>query len=204
MRPVSSDTLLFLCHYPSRLSATGIDCSGRASIPVARISRARLARVLKGFVHNQLDLPFQFTVEGALNKPNSTRSTAACRFLAEYLDSQRRKVMTSAISPKRVKAGDPYTTTVNFKDTVLNGFFDNRVVHLDSDFRAWNWIPAPFPEILPSGCGDPRRSHPIRASASARRISSAEGAPSARHASPSDAALPPRTSRPPISTVGEP
>jgi hypothetical protein len=104
-----------------------------------------VAAQLKGFVHNQLDLPFQFTVGGAANRSKSTRFAAACEFLVEYLDSQRRKVMTSTISPNRVKAGDSYTTTVNFKGTVLNGFFDNRVVHLESDFRAWNWDPSTLP-----------------------------------------------------------
>jgi hypothetical protein len=43
---------------------------------------------LKGFVHNQLDLPFQFTVDGAPNKSRPMRFAAACRFLVEYLDSQ--------------------------------------------------------------------------------------------------------------------
>ncbi len=48
------------------------------------------------------------------------------------------------------------------------------------------------------------RSHATRAPPNGGRISSAEGAPYTRHANTSDPALPPRTSRPPSSTVGEP
>lgn len=96
---------------------------------------------LKGFIHAQNDLPFSFVG----NRQNSRRESAAFRSayreLIAFLQNQRSRILQSTISPQRVRSGDLYTTTVLFKGTVLNGFFDNIVVHLDSSFRCWNWDP---------------------------------------------------------------
>ena len=100
---------------------------------------------LKGFVHDQHDLPFSFPgyPENARREAAAFRS--AYKPLIRFLQSQRRKLFESSISPARVASGDVYTTNVAFSGSVLNGFFDNYVVHLESNFRTWNWDPETIP-----------------------------------------------------------
>jgi hypothetical protein len=53
----------------------------------------------------------------------------------------------SRIEPAIVPAGKAYTTFVEFKGTVRHGFFDNRIIHLDSSFQTWNPDPITLPQI---------------------------------------------------------
>ena len=43
------------------------------------------------------------------------------------------------ISPKRVKQGNEYKTSVQFSGFLRNGFFDNYIQHLESNWHTWNW-----------------------------------------------------------------
>lgn len=47
--------------------------------------------------------------------------------------------LRSEITPRRVRQGETYTTRVQFRGSVSNGFFDNYVEHRGSNFRTWNW-----------------------------------------------------------------
>ncbi len=94
---------------------------------------------LKGFIHNQVDLSLFY--KGSNNQPRKeAASFRRCyRKLIDLLLNTESDTFTSTISPKRVREGEPYITTVHFRGKVQNGFFDNKVVHMDSGFVTWNW-----------------------------------------------------------------
>ena len=114
----------------------------RRIVPVVQ---AEIISELKGFVHAQHDLPFLFSSSPEDHRREATAFRSAYRKLIEHLQSQRRKLFESSISPRRVASGDVYTTNVVFRGSVQNGFFDNYVVHLESNFRTWNWDPETLP-----------------------------------------------------------
>jgi hypothetical protein len=91
---------------------------------------------LKGFIHNQVDLPFIFE-GGPLNSHKEAQSFMKCyKELIRHLEEIKFK---ASISPKKVKQGETYTTTVRFIGHVINAFFTNHVVHLDSTWNLWHW-----------------------------------------------------------------
>jgi hypothetical protein len=91
---------------------------------------------LKGFIHNQIDLPFQF--EGNIsNSQKEAQSFRKCyKELIQHLEETAFK---SSIYPRKVKQGDSYTTKVHFIGKVKNAFFDNYVLHINSNWSTWNW-----------------------------------------------------------------
>jgi hypothetical protein len=119
--------------------AHGVQCR------IVPIVEQEIISELKGFVHDQHDLPFSFR-RNQDRRHEARDYRRAYELLIEYLQGQRSASFQSAISPSRVVSGDAYTTEVTYRGTVQNGFFDNRVVHQTSDFRKWNWDP----ETLPS------------------------------------------------------
>jgi len=97
---------------------------------------------LKGFIHNQIDLPFTFEGNASQNRKEAKSFRKCYKELILHLEDEMvEPVLKSFISPKKVKQGDPYTTKVHFIGKLKNGFFDNYVVHLDSNWRKWNWDP---------------------------------------------------------------
>lgn len=93
---------------------------------------------LKGFINNQLDLPFNF--EGHSNKKIEASNFNKCyKLLIEYLENSLVKYFKSKVTPKKIKQGAVYKTTVIFKGNLINGFFDNYVEHLESSFRLYHW-----------------------------------------------------------------
>jgi hypothetical protein len=91
---------------------------------------------LKGFIHNQIDLPFIFDGD-PLNSRREAQSFMKCyKELIRHLEGIKFK---ASISPKKVTQGDTYTTTVNFIGHAKNAFFTNYVVHLDSAWSFWHW-----------------------------------------------------------------
>lgn len=97
---------------------------------------------LKGFIHNQIDIPFIFEGHKS-NKWKEAQNYRKCyKELIKHLESESViPKLKSSISPKKVRQGDKYTTKVHFIGNVKNAFFDNHVEHLESDFRRWNWDP---------------------------------------------------------------
>jgi len=97
---------------------------------------------LKGFIHNQIDLPFKFKGNQFNKRKEAQSFRKCCSELILHLENEMKEyVLKSSISPKKVKQGDPYTTKVHFIGNVKNAFFDNYVIHLDSNLRKWNWDP---------------------------------------------------------------
>jgi hypothetical protein len=113
----------------------------RVTIPLVE---AAIVGTLKGFIHDQNDLPFTF---GSRDVPAQHQGRAfgrACGLLVTHLEDSHSTLFESSLEPTRVKRGHSYTTTVRFRGTVRNGFFDNRVQHLESKFRTWNVDPETF------------------------------------------------------------
>lgn len=121
---------------------------------------------LKGFIHNQLGL---FTYISDRNNKNRE----ARNFRKAYVDiinylttpgkentmivlSENVKKFITRIEPKIVREGDTYTTYVHFIGDVKNGFFDNYVKHMKSDFYRWNYDKN---TILKTGPTDPGTIH---------------------------------------------
>lgn len=111
--------------------------------PLALADRA-LIPDLKGFVHSQQDLPFHFAADGTRRSESLSFRRACDQLRSHLIDTSAIRWFQSRITPQLVPAGGKYTTTVEFKGTVRHGFFDNRVEHLDSDFRQWNPDPETF------------------------------------------------------------
>jgi len=91
---------------------------------------------LKGFIHNQIDLPFIFDGD-PLNSRKEAQSFMKCyKELLRHLEEIK---FNASISPKKVKQSNTYTTTVKFIGHAKNAFFTNYVVHLDSPWTLWHW-----------------------------------------------------------------
>ena len=120
---------------------------GRDLVPIVE---SGVLHELKGFVHDQNDLPFVFAGDRVRKQRESAMFRQAYLQLIEYLQNQRAGTLTSLIVPARVPVGGQYTTRVAFKGVVRDGFFDNYVVHLGSSFRRWNWDPNTMPGIRPA------------------------------------------------------
>jgi hypothetical protein len=117
---------------------------GIGKSPLAVADRALIGE-LKGFIHSQQDLPFHFAADGT-QRSTSLAFRRACEQLREHLVATSAiKLFQSRISPPNVQAGSAYTTSVEFKGLVRHGFFDNRVIHLGSDFNKWNPDPGTLP-----------------------------------------------------------
>ncbi len=101
---------------------------------------------LKGFVHDQMDLPFSFS--GHPNQAREARAfRASCVALRSYLGSVASlRLLQSEISPQKVRLGDAYTTTVSFRGKVTNGFFDNFVANQGTGRGIWNWDRETLPD----------------------------------------------------------
>ena len=101
---------------------------------------------LKGFIHDQMDLPFCFA-GGSDQRREARAFRVSCVALRSYLDSVTAlRLLQSDINPKKVPLGDPYTTTVSFRGKVTNGFFDNFVVNQGTRHEIWNWDPETLPD----------------------------------------------------------
>lgn len=111
----------------------------RHIIPLVEIS---IIDELKGFIHNQIDLPFKFEGDSSNKRKEAPRFRKCYKELIVHLEGQIAKpILRSSISPKKVKQGGDYTTKVHFIGNVRNAFFDNYVTHLDSGWQTWNWDP---------------------------------------------------------------
>lgn len=114
---------------------------------------------LKGFIHNQIDIPFSF--KG--NRDNSRKESYSYRKcylnLLKYLSStyyqsiDSKPMFKATVKPGKVKSGDKYTTSVKYKGVVKNGFFDNLVRHQSSSWKTWNWDKETLPNSKPTTAG---------------------------------------------------
>jgi len=111
---------------------------GRMIFPIAEKS---IIKNLKGFIHDKMDLPFSFEKNKFDPKKEGLNFRKCYKGLIEYLD----KIIVvepqfeSAIIPSIAKQGENYRTRVKFIGKVLNGFFDNYVKHVESNWDTWNW-----------------------------------------------------------------
>lgn len=121
---------------------------GREVVPLVE---SGILHDLKGFIHGQHDLPFTFRGDSAQPRREANSFRKAYKLLIQDLQAKRDRLFQSSITPSRIRRGDAYTTHVTYRGTILNGFFDNYVEHLESDFYVWNWDPG----TLPSHDGDP-------------------------------------------------
>jgi len=99
---------------------------------------------LKGFIHAQQDLPFHYSTDGKPRQEAAAFRRACLQLRAHIVGTSTIRLFQSRITPQLLRAGARYTTVAEFKGDVRHGFFDNRVVHLDSDFRRWNPDPETF------------------------------------------------------------
>jgi len=109
--------------------------------PILPIVEAQIMKRLKGFVHAQLDLPFVYSGNRTNAKSERREFRVVCEDLVLHLSDSDIQLFKSHISPKSVRVGETYTTKVEYRGNIWNGFFDNYVVHIGSDYRGWNWDP---------------------------------------------------------------
>ena len=115
--------------------------------PTLALVEAEIMANLKGFIHDQQDLPFSFPgFENRRREASAFRK--ACLRLREHLETTSlAKPLQSSISPGRVRLGEEYTTEASFRGTVRFGFFDNLVVNRASGHERWQWDPETLPRV---------------------------------------------------------
>jgi len=95
---------------------------------------------LKGFIHDKIDCPFLFQGNDKSARSETVEYNKCILKLVNYLpELSLEPKLTSSITPKKIKQGEKYTTTVEFVGSLKNGFFDNLAKHQLSDFKIWNW-----------------------------------------------------------------
>lgn len=94
---------------------------------------------LKGFIHDQVDLPFHFEAYDSNPRKEARSFQKSYKLLIDYLERTLVRVFETSIRPKRVSQGASYKTTVKFEGYLENGFFDNLNEHVASGFRRWFW-----------------------------------------------------------------
>ncbi|MCB0811122.1 MAG: toll/interleukin-1 receptor domain-containing protein [Flavobacteriales bacterium] len=115
-------------------------------IPYVIIDR-NIRSSIKGFVHSEMDLPFSYLSDTNKFKEGHSFRKACVdlyEFLQESIPSKGVTQFESEILPKRIASGDIYHTKIRFRGSVVNGFFDNRVIHQESNFRRWQPDPHTF------------------------------------------------------------
>lgn len=104
-----------------------------------------IIKKLKGFVHNQIDIPFSFESNIKSKNKEGISFRKSYLNLLDYISSfyaptlESKPILIAEITPNRLAQGDNYTTTVQFKGIVKNGFFDNLIRHQGSTWKKWNW-----------------------------------------------------------------
>jgi len=113
------------------------EASKRTLFPIVE---NQIIHKLKGFINNQIDLPFVFDGYEDNPRKESYSFRKSCVDLVAHLESIIIPLFfSSTIYPKTVVQGDSYTTRVQFKGKVNYAFFDNYVKHLESKWETWNW-----------------------------------------------------------------
>jgi hypothetical protein len=110
--------------------------SGKAVFPIVE---SQIIKSLKGFITDEDSLDFKFNGNKQNPKVENISYRKACHELAAYLNDTIPDIFTSEIIPVKVNAGEDYITTVTFKGKITNGFFDNQIIHQESNFRGWQW-----------------------------------------------------------------
>jgi hypothetical protein len=106
-------------------------------IEIIPIIDDKVLKKLKGFVHSQVDCPFLYTSDKNPNKESAAFRKAYSALLS-FLKPNSSQYFKSHLSTNVIRQGEAYTTFVEFKGFLNNGFFDNYVQHLSSDFYRWN------------------------------------------------------------------
>jgi hypothetical protein len=100
---------------------------------------------LKGFIHDQVDIPFGYDGDIKSKYKESYSFRKSYLSLLEYVSTfhapliNSKPIFIATVTPHKVKMGDNYVTKVRFKGKVKNGFFDNLIRHQDSSWKTWNW-----------------------------------------------------------------
>ncbi|NQT25604.1 toll/interleukin-1 receptor domain-containing protein [candidate division KSB1 bacterium] len=119
----------------------------KAIIPLVE---RHIMKNLKGFIHDQIDLSFNFKSSKFLKKREAQSYNQLCCTLIDYIKKILLADFSSNISPLKVKQGEKYTTQVKFKGYVKNGFFDNYVEHLGTSWYQYNWDPSTLRNLSPN------------------------------------------------------
>jgi len=123
----------------------------RNIIPVVE---KRIIHQLKGFIHNQIDLPFTFEGYKSNNRKEAQSFRNCYKELIQHLENEIvEPTFISSITPRQVRQGDDYTTKVHFIGKVKHAFFDNYVKHISSGWYTWNWDPSTLTNGAPTTPG---------------------------------------------------
>lgn len=123
-------------------------------ITILSLIETDIKKRLKGFIHDQMDLPFDFKANESDLKKEAINFRKCYKELLNYIMENYTTEFKSSITPKTVKKGEHYTTKVYFKGKVKNGFFDNYVKHLESPWDRWNWDPGTLKRINRKAAGE--------------------------------------------------
>lgn len=129
------------------------------NITVFPIVESGIIKHLKGFIHNQIDIPFIFKSNSSRPRIESYSYRKCYLSLLDYLSQIHSQsidsefIFESSLSPEKVIKGERYITCVKFKGVVKNGFFDNLVRHQSSSWKTWNWDMETLPNSKPTTAG---------------------------------------------------
>lgn len=122
----------------------------RAIIPLVD---TRIIKDLKGFLHNQVDLPFRYV--GNDDNPRDERKRFRLCFMEmiEHLENMI-KEFKATIHPTTLQKGDEYTTNLIFKGTLKNGFLDNYITHIGTGWSTYQWDRTTLKDGKPTTAGE--------------------------------------------------
>lgn len=105
---------------------------------------------LKGFIHPQVDCPFNFSQNKNQRKESASFRKAYLELINHInqysVKADNSTVLASKITPNKIISGNKYTTQVEFKGVLKHGFFDNFVKHTELAFKRWNVDKATLPD----------------------------------------------------------
>lgn len=127
------------------------NAQGKILLPIIDIA---IRDELRGFIHNQMDLPFCFESNHKNKRREASNFRKCYKELIKFVKNSVVKFeFESSVSPKKVKQGEPYSTKVKFKGRLNYGFFDNYVKHLEKKWDTWNWDKSTLDNTGPSAPG---------------------------------------------------
>jgi TIR domain-containing protein len=121
---------------------------------IVPVTEKQIISQLKGFIHSQIDLSCSYYGDSTNQRKESISFKNCLEILLEcVLENNPQEFFTSIIKPYKVKQGNKYTTTVYFNGRLENGFFDNEVIHLETEKQRWNWDSKTLKNSKPTTAG---------------------------------------------------
>ena len=125
--------------------------SDRIILPIIEES---IINNLKGFIHNQIDLPFTFNSDKNNERKESYSFRNCYILLFDHISVITRIKFNCTLSPKVLKNTFKINIKYSFQGNLKNGFFDNKIVNLQTGEHFWFYDPDTLDNKKPTTPGN--------------------------------------------------